>query len=72
MRREQKKKLRRAIYILLLTWVASLATMLIVQYFMGGIQDVVSVVGRSFVIAFGLAAFIFLLPSEPRRKYPWQ
>ncbi|MCK4900673.1 MAG: hypothetical protein KAS38_17965 [Anaerolineales bacterium] len=69
---EYKKKLRKATIILLFTWVASFLTMMIVQLFMGGIQDVLTTAGRSFMIAFGLAVFIFLLPSTPRRRYPWQ
>jgi hypothetical protein len=72
MRTEYKKKMRKAIMVLLLTWVASFLTMMIVQLFMGGIQDILTTAGRSFMIAIGLAVFVFLLPSTPRRRYPWQ
>lgn len=72
MRSVYKKKLRKAIVILILTWVASFLTMMVVQLFMGGIEDILATAGRSFMIAIGLAIFVFLLPSTPRRRYPWQ
>jgi hypothetical protein len=46
--------------------------MIVVQYFMGGIRDLALALGKSFMIGFGLAIFIALLPKTERDDYPWK
>ncbi len=59
MKRLLRQRLRIALYVLAGATVASFLSMLLVQSLMGGIRDIQLVLGRSFMIGFGLAVFVF-------------
>ena len=65
-------RIRRFVMVFVSAGGASFLTMLIVQYFMGGIRDLTLALGKSFMIGFGLAIFIALLPKSERDDYPWR
>jgi hypothetical protein len=65
-------RIRRSFFVLIGAGSASFLTMMVVQYFMGGIRDVDIALGKAFMIGFGMAVFIFLLPSKQKERYPWQ
>jgi hypothetical protein len=69
---DYKRKLRRALFVLIGASIASFVTMIVVQALMGGIRDIELIAGKSFMVGFGMAVFIALLPSERPHKYPWQ
>jgi hypothetical protein len=69
--RQKKKLIKKSLWIFVGSSVASFISMIIVQYFMGGIQDVSQIIQRSLLIAFGLATIVFVVPSSNQR-YPWQ
>jgi hypothetical protein len=71
MSQEFKKQFRKFLWILIGSSSASFITMLTVQYFMGGIADIDQVIGKSFLIGFGLALLVFIVPARNNR-YPWQ
>ena len=68
---EFKGRFNRFLKILIGAGLASFITMITVQYFMGGIKNIEEAVGRSFLIGFGLALLVFVVP-QGNKKYPWQ
>jgi hypothetical protein len=69
---QMKRRLLRSLYILVGAGTAAFLTMIIVQSFMGGIQHIDLALGKSFMIGFGIAVFVFLLPAQRNERYPWQ
>lgn len=65
-------RLRRSFWVLVGAGGSAFLTMLIVQLLMGGIRSPEIALGKSFMIGFGLAMFIFLLPGRGQNHYPWQ
>ena len=65
-------RIRRFLLVFISAGLASFLTMIVVQYFMGGIRDLALALGKSFMIGFGLAIFIALLPKTERDDYPWR
>ena len=69
---EFKIRLRKAAYIFLLAGGASFLSMIVVQFFMGGIGDIVATLGKAFMIGVGMAMIVFLVPQSRGERYPWQ
>jgi hypothetical protein len=69
---EFKNRFLRSLRVLAFSSVASFMAMIIVQYFMGGIRNLDLAIGKSLMIGFALALFVFLLPTSHHGKYPWQ
>jgi hypothetical protein len=72
MTNEISSRLRRSLFVLVGAGGASFLTMIIIQLFMGGIRSPEVAFGKAFMIGFGMAMFVFLLPSTQRERYPWQ
>jgi len=68
---EFKRKFLRFLKVMLSAMLASFVTMMAVQYFMGGIRDIAEALGKSFMIGFGLAFIVVVIPKR-QKKYPWQ
>jgi hypothetical protein len=62
--------LRKFVLIFIGSTIASFLTMILIQYFMGGVRDIPQIVERSIMIGIGLG-FIVIIAPQKRIHYPW-
>jgi hypothetical protein len=66
------RRIRKALLVLVGAAAASFLSMIVVQFFMGGVRGIDGVLARSLMIGLGMALVVLLAPAQKKERYPWQ
>ena len=69
---EVKKRLKKSLWVLVGASLASLVTMLLIQFAYGEALDFTLNLRKALMLGFSMAIIVILMPDNRAERYPWQ